>query len=113
VDYLRYDFSSDHDWCLYCYASALVHEATHGAVYSHYVGITRRNYLRIEALCTTEERRFLARLDTPERCWSQQIAEFDEQYFLRYYNESWLSRIAGLWRRISEARKANIDGRRN
>lgn len=106
VDFTRYDFVKDHDWYLYCYASTLVHEATHGAVYSGFVSYTKRNRLRIEKLCHTEERRFLKNLDVPGRAWSDQIAGvFDEQYFLNYFSTSWLSRLRIRMKRISEVRK--------
>ena len=77
---MRYNFPKDHDWYLRCYAATLVHEATHGAIYSRYIGHTRRNRLRIERLCHTETLRFLRRLDKPDRVWSEQIAGvFDEE----------------------------------
>jgi hypothetical protein len=98
--------AKDHDWYLYCYASTLVHEATHGAIYSGYVTYTKRNRLRIEKLCHTEERRFLQNLDAPDRSWPDQIAGvFDEQYFLQYFSANWLSRVRIIWKRISEVRK--------
>ena len=106
IDFTRYDFSKDHDWYLYSYASTLVHEATHGAVYSDYVAYTKRNRLRIEKLCHTEERRFLQNLDVPERAWSEQIAgAFDEQYFLKYFSSNWRSRSRIIKTRISEVRR--------
>jgi hypothetical protein len=106
VDYYRYEFAKNHDWYLHCYAAALVHEATHGSVYSHYVPVLERNRLRIERLCRTEEIRFLRRLDTPDRCWSEQIAgAFNEQWFSDYYNRPWFSRAISRWKRIAEVKK--------
>ena len=106
VDFSRYDFTKDHDWYLYCYASTLVHEATHGAIYSGYVTYAKRNRLRIEKLCHMEERRFLQKLDVPDRAWSEQIlGVFDEEYFLKYFGRNWLSRLRIILKRISEVRK--------
>jgi len=106
VDFNRYDFVKDHDWYLYCYASALVHEATHGAIYSACVAHTKRNRLPIEKLCHTEERRFMQNFDVPERAWSDQIpGVFDEQYYLKYFSANWLSRVRSRKKRISEVRK--------
>src|SRR5262249_5862184 len=106
VDYNRYDFATNHDWYLRCYASTLVHEATHGEIFSRYVIGSVRNRLRIEKLCHSEERRFLRRLDTPDRLWSEQIAgEFDEQYYSRYYSAGWLSKRLGVLRRLREVRR--------
>jgi hypothetical protein len=106
VDFGRYDFATDHDWYLHSYASALVHEATHGAIYSRYIAYLARNRLRIEKLCHTEERRFLQGLDTPDRSWSDQLAGvFDEQYFVQYFSANWLSRMRGMRKRIAEVRK--------
>lgn len=106
VDFSRYDFAKDHDWYLHSYASTLVHEATHGEVYSRYVTYSKHNRLRIEKLCHTEERRFLRALDTPDRSWSDQIAGvFDEQYFVQYFSANFLSRARILRKRVSEVRK--------
>jgi hypothetical protein len=106
VDFTRFDFAKDHDWYLRCYAAALVHEATHGALYSRYVGYTRRNRLRIERLCHSEELRFLKRLDTPDRYWSVQIAGvFNEQYYSQYYGANWFSRLRTIRQRISDVRR--------
>src|ERR1044071_2417959 len=67
IDYSRYDFTEDQDWSLLSYASALVHEATHGEIFSRYIISSARTRVRIEKLCHTEERRFLRHLDTPQR----------------------------------------------
>ena len=108
VDYTRYDFGKDHDWYLRCYAAALVHEATHGAIYSRHVGYTRRSRLRIEKLCHTEELRFLRRLDTPDQLWSEQIAgSFNEQYYLQYYRAGLFSRVRTIRQRIREVRNGS------
>ena len=93
VDFRRYDFGRDAEWYLRSYASALVHEATHGAIYSRYVAYTPKSRCAIERLCHTEEHRFVMRLDTPERRWSEQIIRpFDE----RRWHASW---YAGFFRR--------------
>jgi hypothetical protein len=106
VDYTRYDFAKGHEWYLRSSAATLVHEATHGAVYSRYVAYTRRYRLRIERLCHSEELKFLRRLDTPDRSWSAEIAGvFDEQYFLRYFGATWVSKWRIMGQRISEVRK--------
>jgi hypothetical protein len=106
VDFARYDFAKDRDWYLRGYAATLVHEATHGAMYSRYIGYTGYRRLRIERLCRAEELRFLRRLDTPDRPWSEQIVgPFDEQYFLQYYGANLLSRVRIMCKRIAEVRK--------
>jgi hypothetical protein len=90
---------------LRCYAATLVHESTHGAIYSRYIGNTRGNRLRIERLCYAEQLRFLKRLDTPGRLWSEQIAGvFDENYFVQYYRASRVSQLRTLFRRIADVR---------
>jgi hypothetical protein len=107
VDYTRYKLERDHDWYLRCYASALVHEATHGVLYSRFVAYTARNRLRTEKLCQLEERRFLRRLDTPDRCWSDEIlGEFDTLWYEQHYRTGQLSKALQLRKRISEVRDA-------
>ena len=112
VDYCKYEFDRDHDWYLYCYASTLVHEATHGTICSNYVAYSLRNRCRIERICHREEYRFLHKLDTPERSWSKQIAgEFDPRSWSPYWHSNWLSRARGLWKRASDVRKDSSKNR--
>jgi hypothetical protein len=107
VDYGRYELERDHDWYLRCYASALVHEATHGVLYSRFLATTATNRLRIEKLCHLEEKRFLRRQDTPDRCWSDEIVgQFDARWYEQRHRTGRLSNALGLRKRISEVRDA-------
>jgi len=79
IDYSRFEFSDNTEWNLWLYASTLVHEATHGAIDSRFVGYTPRLRARIERLCHTEQQRFVRLADTPERSWSDSLlGPFDE-----------------------------------
>ena len=106
LDYRRYRFQENHDWYLYCYASILVHEATHGAINSYYIPDIKPTHLRLEKLCHLEERRFLQRLATENQSWVQKVAgEFDEQYYSEYYNRNWFAKWQKIWKRIRQVRK--------
>lgn len=50
-------------------ASALIHEATHGALYTHRLMQTRRNHVRVERLCNKEAKRFLLRAGIASSEW--------------------------------------------
>ncbi len=77
VDYARYDadkLRQHSEWYAWVYATVLVHEATHGAVYSRHIQYTPRLRERIERLCCAEARRFATRADREDRQWSEVLA---------------------------------------
>ena len=91
IDFARYEAEKreqDPEWFHWIYATTLVHEATHGAVYSRHVSYTRKTRVRIERLCCMEARRFATRADREDRPWSDTLAPpFDEER----WHESWHS----------------------
>ena len=106
VDFRRYDFGRDAEWYLRCYASTLVHEATHGAIYSQHVAYTRKTRSAIEKLCHTEEYKFARRLDTPERCWSEQIiGPFDERRWYSFWYSGFFRHEIRFWRRVIDVQR--------
>ena len=106
IDYNRFDFTKHPEWYLWWYATVLVHEATHGAIYSRQIHYIPRLRARIERLCETEARRFATRADTNERHWSDALVKkFDE----KRWHDSWyatpLQRTKKLLARILEERR--------
>lgn len=94
VDYSRIDDTSNEQWYLWCYATTLVHEATHGAIYSRYIDYTQKLRPRIERLCHKEEKRFASRFDTSEIKWSEALlGTFDERDWHKSWNSTFLQRF--------------------
>ena len=103
IDYGRIGHPDQHpEWYRWWYAGLLVHEATHGALYSRRIPYTGALRARIERLCCTEQRRFAARADTEGRRWSEVLAPpFDERRWHRSWNLTRWQRtkgqVAQLW----------------
>ena len=55
-------FAEHYDWYLADYAALLVHEATHGYLFSRGFPYTKETRLRCERICVAAANRFLARL---------------------------------------------------
>lgn len=66
---LRCFYDEDPDTTARLFASALVHEATHGSLFSARVAQTRYNHSRVERLCCKEAERFLARVGMKDPPW--------------------------------------------
>ena len=64
VDFGRYKFSEHPEWSHYMYAATLIHEATHGYLGAKGLRYVKRNRLRIESICRSEENRFLSRIES-------------------------------------------------
>ena len=109
VDYRRMNTDREsRDWSLRAYAATLVHEATHGAIYSRYIAYVPRLRARIEKLCVTEANRFVKRLDTPEVCWSESLAcPFDEKDWHSSWYIPYPQRVKMAWQVLREAFRRN------
>jgi hypothetical protein len=106
VDYDKVDHSEYPEWYLWQYASTLVHEATHGALYSRHIAYTPALRARIERLCHTEQTRFAAKAYTPEWRWSHNLAgDFNEGDWHGSWHSTFLQRCKGLIARLREARR--------
>jgi len=64
VDFGKYDFPNHPEWSHYMYAATLIHEATHGYLRSKKFRYVKRNRLRIERICRSEENHFLSRIES-------------------------------------------------
>jgi hypothetical protein len=107
VDYGRLDATDDPEWYLWGYSAVVVHEATHGVLYSRHIAYTPELRSRIERLCHTEEKRFARRFDTAGTRWSDAlVGDFDEQE----WHPSWYSTFSQRWSRlITRIREARRD----
>jgi hypothetical protein len=107
IDYGRHTETGDAEWYTWYYASVLVHEATHGAIYSRQVDYTPALRVRIERLCRKEQKRFATKCDTPERHWSDAlVGEFDEKDWHRSWYSPISQRFIDLVKRIRESRRS-------
>ncbi len=100
VDYAQYDSEQrkQHpEWYTWLYATCLVHEATHGAIFSRHIQYTSRLRERIERLCWTEERRFATLADREDRQWSETLVPaFDVERYRAGWRMSWWQRAKRL-----------------
>ena len=79
-------------------ASTLVHEATHGLIASKGIAYNRKSRMRIERICSAEERRFVSRIDPAIADWL--LGEFDGSRWHPYYNpisNAWIA-----WKRKNQ-----------
>ncbi|MBW3571306.1 MAG: hypothetical protein KY467_09380 [Gemmatimonadetes bacterium] len=116
IDYGRFplDRANEHyQWYLARFACLLIHESTHGYLYSRRVPYTRRTRSRVERICHREERRFAARLPTDRYNFGRDLVpEFDLSRWESHWSSSLLTRIKILSRRIEESeRRAGQRGR--
>jgi hypothetical protein len=106
VDYDKVDHSVNPEWYLWQFASTLIHEATHGAIYSRHIAYTPALRSRIERLCHTEQKRFAAKAYTPEWRWSHNLAgDFNEGDWHGSWHSTFLQRCKGTIARFREARR--------
>jgi len=107
VDFGRFKSSEYPDYWIRAYACTLIHEATHGAIYSHGIPYTHANRSRIERLCHEEKWRFAQRLNDGETDWARLlVGDFDETgWHLYWYGSRW-TQAKLLLRRIKESKAA-------
>lgn len=80
IDFQRYAIRlemPEREWYLAAYASAIVHEATHGRIHHFGIAYNETTWERIERLCRTEERRFANRLQGEYYDFSTLVPDFD------------------------------------
>ena len=106
IDYGRMNFSKYPDWFLYLYASAIVHEATHGYIQSKGIIRTSANGMDIERICVTEENHFLSKIQS---FWGKRLLRSFDPKKCEY--GSGLRRLTTMLRRMKEERiKAQQSG---
>ena len=105
IDFGRYEFDKDYEWCLYQYAGTIIHEATHGYLFAKKINYTLENKVQIEKICCTEENRFFKKLDCEFK--DQLIEKFDEKGWDFCWHASKWEKTKAMWQRIRESFKKN------
>jgi hypothetical protein len=109
VDFGLVDTTGNPEWLSWWYASVLVHEATHGAIYSRLVDYTPALRVRIERLCHTEQKRFAAKSDGSGRLWSEALVPpFDESMWHDSWYSSFWKRNKEILSRLKQARRQHL-----
>jgi len=98
------DLAENYEWWVAQIASLMVHEATHGRIYSHGVPYTWKNRARVERACHREQQRFAKRLRSDRYA-------FDEHFLPPFdasdWTPSWTFHDLTGWRRArSYARRS-------
>jgi hypothetical protein len=104
VDFGRLRLLKNPEWSLHFYAGLIVHEATHGMLYSKGIPYTRDSRERVERLCQLEAKRFMM-CARPE--WADQMfGEFNaSDWSLSWYGSRW-KRWRFLMKRIGESKRS-------
>lgn len=105
IDFGRYEFDKNYKWCLYSYAGTIIHEATHGYLYTKKYKYTLENRVQIEKICSTEQNRFLQKLDYELK--DQLIREFNEKDWDFYWHASKWEQFKAFWQRLKKSSKGN------
>jgi hypothetical protein len=110
--------TDEYRWYLAHYATTLIHEATHGKIYSFEIPYMDDNYVQIERLCCREEQRFAARLPQDTYDFANDLVEeFDSTFWDNHRKQSFLQHLRVRLKRYDEneerqcRRKNETDGR--
>jgi hypothetical protein len=106
VDFQRLNFTlekrqerpREYDRQLVLYAATIIHEATHGRVEAHGIRYTGPFRLRIEEICTNEERRFLSRLPGKYQVAEDDLPVFDPETWNAIFRQTIYQRFIASWR---------------
>lgn len=103
IDFSRYYVAADdlnYDWYVAWFASTLVHEATHGRIFSFGIPYDEKNWQQIERLCRTEQRRFVSRLHDERWDFSTLVPAFDAAEWLPFRNMTRWQEARALIKRV-------------
>lgn len=100
IDFRHFDFASNPESALQSYCCVLVHEATHGHLYSRYINYDEKSRERIERLCRKEEGHF-ARRAFPDT-WNQWFHPFDPADWHSSWHASRREKRARAWKKLKE-----------
>jgi hypothetical protein len=105
----RYRGTDEYERSLAYYAATLIHETTHGRLYSFGIISTRETCLRIERLCHREEERFYARLEQQAEVFdgvSEFLEPFPEEYYRAHYHATRWNRWKRGWEYLCRVRES-------
>jgi hypothetical protein len=74
IDLNAWEFAADPEFSIKSLACTLVHEATHGQIYSKLIPYRRQTRQQIEKLCTVEQLRFARRFEDPAYNWEKHFS---------------------------------------
>lgn len=108
VDFSRYLLEPNgegREWYVACFASTVVHEATHGCLESLGFPYTKRTRVQIERICNAEEKRFATRLKSDQYDFAKDLVpNFNEDDWHTHWNWSGWQAANALLLRIRQAR---------
>lgn len=93
------------------YAGLIVHEATHGRLESLGFPYTRKTRVRIERICCSEQRRFIARLGISKRLVNELAPPFREENWHPTWFGSRVQLTRELFARIRQSREREAKAR--
>ena len=96
-----------YEWYLARYASMLIHEATHGRLYSSYFPYNKKTRTQIERICVSEQRRFLARLPQDSYDFRAIVPAFDPQRWEASWNMSRKERFKRITQSLREPNQSS------
>lgn len=109
IDFGRLYFEEYREWTIWYFASALVHEATHGLIWSRGIEYSRSHRSQIERICRTEQNRFLRH--APCEIQKQLIRPYTPDDWAESWNRTRLEYFTGYFQRWRQSiRKAEGDG---
>lgn len=97
----RYASNQTEEWTVAYLACVILHEATHGHMYSRGIQYDEKTRARIERLCVREEERFAARL-THRKFTARLVPAFDEARWQESWSRTRKQRAKELFSRLRQ-----------
>lgn len=86
----------DYNLRLAAYACMLVHEATHGRIFSFGIPYNDDTWERCERLCRSEEKRFVSRIQLENADPANLVSELDRDYYLSIRKMSMRAKLTAI-----------------
>lgn len=109
MDFLNYGAGENTPRDTVRFASTVVHEATHGHVFSRHIAYTRRLRIRIERLCRLEQKRFVGHLEGDWLVELKDELKFDPQPWIDSWQQKIWNRFKDLFKRIQLSRMVELE----
>lgn len=104
VDFGRYRSITHREWALHSYAATIVHEATHGFLFSRGHEYTPENREQVERICHDEGIRFLLRAKPEWKDFLDKHYGFDPKRWQLLWTGSFWDKTLVLLKRIRESK---------
>jgi len=86
----------DYDIHLAAYACMLVHEATHGRLFTFGIPYNEQTWERCEGLCRREEKRFTSRLHLEDYDSSKLVSGVNQEFYVSMRNMSLMAKVKAI-----------------